>query len=165
MGLEKIDKYDENVIASAGAFGGGIASSGSVCGTLLGAVATVSALYSRGNLNQKENPRMWGLSHKLISEFDTLTEPFGGQNCRDIARIDWSDREAVKHYYSNPASSSKDCVKLVGDLAHALGVILEEEMAKTDSSYEQNPPSSSPPSDNSSPAIRGRFSSPPKYKS
>jgi len=47
VGLEKIEKYDENVIASIGAFGGGIASSGSVCGTLIGAVAAVSSLHSR----------------------------------------------------------------------------------------------------------------------
>ncbi len=162
MGLEKIKKYDENVIASSGAFGGGIASSGSVCGALLGAVATISALYSRGNLNQKENPRIWGVSHKVISKFNALTEPFGGQNCSDIARINWSDREATKRYYSAPESSRKDCIKLVGDLAHALGVILDKEMVKSGYSNKQPPSSSS--SNSSRPTIRGRFSSPNSIK-
>ena len=134
MGLEKIDKYDENVIAAVGAFGGGIASSGSVCGTLLGAVAAVSALHSRGNLQDKENPRMWGVSHKLIKQFQQLTEPFGGQNCSDIARVNWSDRDAVKEYYSNPDSRRKDCIRLVGDLAYRLGILLEKEMARQEKS-------------------------------
>ena len=130
MGLKKIDKYDENIIASAGAFAGGIASSGAVCGTLLGAVAAVSSLHSRGSLEEKENPRMWGVSNKLIREFNTLTEPYGGRNCRDIAKVNWSDRDAVKNYYSNPESTRKDCVQLVGDLAFFLGTILEKEMAR-----------------------------------
>ena len=130
MGLEKIEKYDENVIAAAGAFGGGIASSGSVCGTLLGAISAVSSLHSRGSLDDKENPRMWGASHKIIKQFDQLTEPYGGRNCSDIARINWSDRDEIKIYYSNPDSTRKDCIKLVGDLAYSLGVILEKEMSR-----------------------------------
>lgn len=134
MGLEKIDKYDENVIAAVGAYGGGIASSGSVCGTLLGAVAAVSALHSRGSLEDKENPRMWGVSNKLIKKFDQLTEPYGGQNCSDIARVNWSDRDAVKEYYSNPEGKRKDCIQLVGDLAYTLGVLLEKEMARQEKS-------------------------------
>ena len=130
MGLEKIEKYDENVIAAAGAFGGGIASSGSVCGTLLGAISAVSALHSRGSLEDKENPRMWGVSHKVIKQFDQLTEPYGGRNCSDIARINWSDRDEIKNFYSNPDSTRKDCIKLVGDLAYSLGIILGKEMSR-----------------------------------
>jgi len=130
VGLEKIEKYDENVIAAAGAFGGGIASSGSVCGTLLGAISAVSALHSRGSLEDKENPRMWGVSHKLIRQFDELIQPYGGRNCSNIARINWSDRDEVRNYYSNPDSTRKDCIKLVGDLAYSLGVILEKEISR-----------------------------------
>jgi C_GCAxxG_C_C family probable redox protein len=130
VGLEKIHKYDENVIASIGAFGGGIASSGSVCGALLGAVAAVSSLHSRGSLEEKENPRMWGASHNLIKQFYQLTEPYGGRNCRDIARVNWSDRNEVKNFYTDPESSRKDCIRLVGELAFTLGTILEKEMAR-----------------------------------
>ncbi len=134
MGQEKIDKTDEEVIKAVGAFGGGIASSGSVCGTLLGAVAVVSSLYSRGNLEDRENPRVWGLSHKLVRKFDTLVEPYGGPNCRDIARLDWHDRDAVKDYYSNPDSRRKYCIQLVGDFARILGELLEKEMARQEKS-------------------------------
>jgi len=130
VGLEKIGHYDENAIKAVGAFGGGIASSGSICGTLLGAIAAVSSLHSRGNLNDKENPRLWGVSNKLIREFDQLTEPFGGRNCCDIAKVNWSDREEVKEYYSNPDSQRKECIRLVGDFSFSLGKILEKELAK-----------------------------------
>ena len=73
---------------------------------------------------------MWGASHKVIKQFDLLTETYGGRNCRDIARVNWSDRDAIKNYYSNPDSTRKDCIKLVGDLAYSLGVILEKEMSR-----------------------------------
>ena len=117
MGLEKINQTDENVIKAMGAFGGGIASSGSICGTLLGAVAAISSLHSRGNLEDKENPRVWGVSSKLLKEFDQLTEVYGGSNCRDIARIDWSNRDQVQEYYSNPDSRRQHCIRIVGDFA------------------------------------------------
>ncbi len=132
MGLEKINQQDENVIKAVGAFGGGIASSGSTCGTLLGAVAAVSALHSRGSLEGKENPRMWGTGKRLVKAFDKLTEEFGGNTCREITLMEWTDREAVKDYYSNPDSRRKICIQLVGDLAFTLGEILEKEMARLD---------------------------------
>jgi len=130
VGLEKIEQNDENVIKAMGAFGGGIASSGSLCGTLLGAIAAISSLHSRGNLDDRENPRVWGVSNKLIKEFDKLTESYGGSNCRDIARIDWSNRDEVKEYYSNPDSRRKHCIRIIGDFAFTLGKILEKELEK-----------------------------------
>lgn len=129
MGLEKIEQKNEAAIKAVGAFGGGIASSGGVCGTLLGAVAAISSLHSRGNLDEKENPRVWGVSNKVINIFNQLTEQYGGSNCSNIARIDWKDRDAVKDFYSNPASSRKACIQLVGDCAYELGKILEKELA------------------------------------
>ncbi len=130
MGLEKIDLKDESMLKAVGLYGGGIASTGAVCGTLLGAVAAVSALHSRGSLEEKENPRMWGVGSKLVKEFDTLTEEFGGNTCRHITQLEWSDRDAVKEYYSNPDSRRKLCIKLVGDFAFILGNILEKEQKR-----------------------------------
>ncbi len=113
-----------------GALGGGVASSGNVCGILTGAVALISSLYSRGNLEEKDDPRMWRLSYKLFKQFETLTEPFGGINCRDIARLNWSDREATRDFYQNPESRRKICTQLVGEFAVKLGEILEQEHSK-----------------------------------
>jgi C_GCAxxG_C_C family probable redox protein len=127
---EKTDMLDESAVKAVGAFGGGIASSGSVCGILLGGVAMISSMYSRGNLAEKENPRIWALSKKFLKKFEEMTEPYGSMNCRDIARVDWRDREAVKEYYSNPDSSRKICEELVGDAAYILGELLEQEKAK-----------------------------------
>ena len=129
MGQEKIKRIDEAAVKAVGAFGGGIASSGNVCGILLGGVALISFIYSRGNLDEKENPRMWGLSKKFQQRFEELTEPYGGMNCRDIARVDWHDKTAVKNYYANPFSSRKICIKLVGEAAYILGELLEQEQA------------------------------------
>ena len=130
MGQEKISRIDESAVKAVGAFGGGIASSGSVCGILLGGVALISSIYSRGNLDEKENPRIWALSSKFLKKFEELTESYGGMDCRDIAGVDWKNREAVKEYYSNPDSNRKICSRLVGEAAAILGELLEQEEAR-----------------------------------
>lgn len=119
--------FNEAVIKAMGAFGGGIAGSGNVCGILSGGVALISSIYSRGNLEEKEDPRMWRLNYKLFKNFENLTESFGGINCRDIARVNWSDKEATLDFYRNPESSFKLCTQLVGDFAFALGELLDKD--------------------------------------
>lgn len=54
--------------------------------------------------------------------------PHGGIRCRDIARVDWRDPAAVKEYYSNPDSRFGVCAQLVGDIAAALGEIIDKEV-------------------------------------
>jgi C_GCAxxG_C_C family probable redox protein len=129
---EKTDMVDESAVKAVGAFGGGIASSGSVCGILLGGVAMVSSMYSRGNLDEKENPRIWALSSKFLKKFEELTESYGSMDCRDIAGVDWKNRDEVKEYYSNPDSKRRICIKLVGDAAFILGELLEREEARNE---------------------------------
>ncbi len=127
MGQEKANLVDAGVIKAVGAFGGGIAATSRVCGVLLGGVALISSIYSRSNIKEKENPRMWSLSYKFVKKFEELTQPFGGVDCRDIARVDWKNREATKEFYSNPESRRKFCIQLVGDAAYVLGELLEAE--------------------------------------
>ncbi len=126
MGQEKLGKHDEEVIKAMGAFGGGIASTGRTCGCLIGGVALISSLFSRGNVADKEDPQMWRLSYKLSKKFEDLCAPFGGTDCRQIAQVNWSDREAVKSFYRDPDSRRFLCARLVGDTAIALGEILEK---------------------------------------
>lgn len=126
MGQEKIGEIDENAVKALGAFGGGIASSGNVCGVLIGGIAAISSIYSRGNLDEKENPRLWSASSKFLKKFEELTSSFGSMNCRDIAQVDWKNKLEVKNYYINPMSSRKVCIKLVGDAAYALGELIEQ---------------------------------------
>lgn len=131
VGQEKMNRVNEEVIKSMGAFGGGIASSGKVCGALLGGVAFISSLYSRGNLDEKEHPNMWRLSHKLSKKFEDLTQEFGSVNCSDIARVNWADREQVNTFYNQPDSRHQYCMKVVADTAFALGEILEQAERET----------------------------------
>jgi len=130
VGQEKLNVVNEEAIKAVGAYGGGIASSGGVCGILLGGVALISSMYSRGNLDDKEDLRMWSLSRKFMREFEELAKPYGGTNCKDIALVDWQDRIAVKNFYINPLSTRKNCIKLVGETAYLLGKLLEQEVSK-----------------------------------
>ncbi|KPK27398.1 MAG: hypothetical protein AMJ61_05835 [Desulfobacterales bacterium SG8_35_2] len=122
---------DEATVKAVGAYGGGIASSGNVCGILLGGVAMISSMYSRGNLDEKENSRLWALSNKFLKKFEELAEPYGGMDCRDIAGVDWKNREEVREYYGNPDSRRKICIRLVGEAACILGELLEQEEARS----------------------------------
>ena len=70
---------------------------------------------------------MWSLSQKFVYDFEELTRHCDSTNCRDIAGVDWTDKHAVKDYYTNPDSSRSTCIKLVGDAAFALGMIIEKE--------------------------------------
>jgi C_GCAxxG_C_C family probable redox protein len=124
-GQEKMGAVNEEIIKAVGLFGGGISGTRRVCGALTGGIAFISSLYSRGNFDQKEDPMMWSLGHKFIAEFERLTGEFGGTDCRDIARVNWRDRDQVKDFYANPESRRKICIQLVGDTAHALGKLLE----------------------------------------
>ena len=130
MGQEKIGEIDETAVKALGAFGGGIASSGSVCGILIGGIAVISSIYSRGNLDEKENPRLWSVSSKFLKKFEELAKPLGGMNCRDIAKVDWKNRKEVRNYYSNPESNRKICIKLLGEAAYVLGELIEQKSKK-----------------------------------
>lgn len=122
--------YDDTAIKAVGAYGGGIAASGSVCGIILGGIAMISAIYSRASLEEKEDPRMWILSKKFMREFEKMAEDSGGITCQDIARVDWADREAVRAYYKDPEGRRKECIRLVGEAAYVLGELLEKEEAR-----------------------------------
>lgn len=122
---------NETVIKAMGAFGGGIASTGQLCGALLGGVALISSIYSKGSPQEKDDFRMWRSSYKLSKIFENLAEPYGGINCKDIARVDWRDKQAVKDFYNNPESRRRICAKLVGDVAYTLGEILDKDLERT----------------------------------
>ena len=130
MGQEKIGEINETTVKAMGAFGGGIVSSGNVCGILIGAIATISSIYSRGNLDEKEDPRTWTVNSKFLKRFEELTAPFGSMNCCDIAKVNWKNKMEAKNYYVNPLSSRKLCTKLVGDAAYELGELIDKEMEK-----------------------------------
>ncbi len=128
VGQEKMNMVNEEIVKAMGLFGGGISGSRRVCGALCGGIALISSLYSRGNLDGKEDARMFALGDKLIARFEDLTREHGGTDCKDIARTNWRDRDQVKHFYKDPDSRRKICIQLVGDTAYALGKLLEDEV-------------------------------------
>lgn len=129
MGQEELGIRNESVIQAMGLYGGGIAASGHTCGALLGAVAALSSVYSRGTLDGRENPIMWEVGGRMVKKFEELTAPHGGIRCQDIARVNWRDPEAVNDYYSSPESRRPICAQLVADVAEALGKLLDEQAA------------------------------------
>ena len=118
---------DDAAVRAVGAYGGGVAATGNVCGILLGAIAMISSIYSRASLEENEDPRMWAASKKFMKEFEEMTESSGGINCSDIARVNWSNKLAVRKYYKDPNSNRKECIRLVGEAAYVLGKLLEKE--------------------------------------
>lgn len=129
VGMEKLGISDPAVIKALGAFGGGIGGTGNICGTLVGAVSVIGSLYSRGSLEEMENPRMWAATKKIMKNFEELVAPHGGINCCQIARVDWMDRDQVKDFYKNPESRRHQCIAIVGETAKALGELLDQELA------------------------------------
>lgn len=127
VGMEKLGIADPSVIKALGAFGGGIGGTGNICGALVGAVSVIGSLYSRGSLEQKENPRMWAATKTIMKNFEALAAPHGGINCCQIARVDWMDRDQVKDFYRSPESRRQHCIAIVGETAKALGELLDRE--------------------------------------
>jgi C_GCAxxG_C_C family probable redox protein len=131
VGQEKLNMVNEEVVKALGLFGGGMAGTGRTCGALTGGLALISSVYSRGSLEGKEDPRMWSIGWKFIKKFEELSKEHDGTDCSDIAKMNWQDRDQVKDFYSNPESRRKICIKLVGDVAYALGELIEQEIQKT----------------------------------
>ncbi|MDX9835803.1 MAG: C-GCAxxG-C-C family protein [Desulfobulbus sp.] len=127
VGMEKLGVSDPAVIKALGAFGGGIGGTGNMCGALVGAVSVLGTLYSRGSLDEKENPRMWSATKTVMKNFEELTTECGGINCCQIARVNWMERDQVKDFYGNPESRRQHCIRVVGETAKALGELLEQE--------------------------------------
>ena len=74
---------------------------------------------------------MWLLSFKLSKAFAQMSEPYGGTDCADIARVEWRDKQEVKTFYGRPDSRRSICTELTGKLAQYLGELLEEVGADT----------------------------------
>lgn len=127
VGMEKLGIEAPEVIKALGSFGGGIGGTGNICGALVGATCVIGSLYSRGSLEEKENPRMWNATKLVLKEFQELTHQYGGINCSQIAKVDWMDREQVKGFYFADNSRRSHCMEVVGETARTLGLLLEKE--------------------------------------
>lgn len=125
-GQEKLGKGNDEVTRAMGAFGGGLGGSGEVCGALAGALAVIGLRHSRAHADEKENPRMWAETQEMVRRFrDEIVNQGGTIDCRDIAQVNWLDRDEVKAFYTG--DKVKNCIRIVGQTALVLGEMFEKE--------------------------------------
>ena len=69
-----------------------------------------------------EDRRMWLYTREFLRRFSQEIGE-GHILCRDIIRVDWTNREEVKAFYRG---KSQKCIDLVGKTARMLGVMMDE---------------------------------------
>ncbi len=107
-------------------FGGGMGSSGQICGTLSGALAVIGFTLGKTTPEGKDHKLMWKMSYQMVREFEKITKEYGGTNCSDIARINWKDMDQVKQFYKDPDSSRQNCAKVVKATSDYLYKLISE---------------------------------------
>ncbi|MDD4239795.1 MAG: C-GCAxxG-C-C family protein [Smithellaceae bacterium] len=126
VGREKLGRGHDDVIRAMGAFGGGLGGYGEVCGALAGALAVIGLRYSRAAAEEKENPKMWSDAQEMVRRFrDEIVGQGGTIACRDIARVDWTNRDEVRAFYRGELVQK--CIGIVGATADVLGELLERD--------------------------------------
>ena len=126
------DQPSDELMAAMAPFGGGMGSTGQICGTLSGALAVIGFTLGKTGPKGRDHKLMWKLSYKMVKKFEEITQPFGGSNCSDIARIDWQDHTAVKNFYKNPENGRKNCVQVIRETSNYLHTLLSAHFKRKD---------------------------------
>lgn len=107
------------------AMGGGIAGKGGPCGALTGGTALLGSILGRTGPGAKDDPMLWKACHVFYKRFDSeIADKHGGIDCKDIAGVDWGDREALKAFYTG--DGVKTCIENTGKAAKILGEVIEK---------------------------------------
>jgi len=105
-------------------FGGGLAAHGEVCGAVIGGLAVIGLKFGRPRSGNEADRRMWKYSSLFVKRFKE--EVTGGKLlCRDIAGVDWRDRDQTAEYYKG--EKFRSCQDLSGKTARIIGDLLEQE--------------------------------------
>lgn len=126
MGQEKTGRVNPAVIKAMGAYGGGVARSGRVCGILTGAVGMLASLYGSGDPQVRDNPKLRPLARCLVERFEELTSPYGGVDCLRIVGFDFNDLERRHWFHTAADSTRRRCESLICEMAVYLVELLEE---------------------------------------
>ena len=94
-------------------FGGGLGSTGGVCGTLAGALAVIGFTMGKTDVKERDHRLMWKLSYRMVKKFEEITAEYGGTNCADIAGVNWKDRQDVKDFYRDTQGRRQNCVRVI----------------------------------------------------
>jgi len=126
-GLFRQEPPSDELMAAMAPFGGGMGSSGQICGTLSGALAVIGYTLGKTSVKTRDHRMMWKLSYKMVKRFEKICQEFGGTDCSDIARLDWKDHAAVKQFYKGgPDSNRKNCYQVIRATALALHDLISE---------------------------------------
>jgi C_GCAxxG_C_C family probable redox protein len=103
-------------------FGGGLAAHGEVCGAVIGGLAVIGLKFGRPKSGKEADKQMWKTSSLFLERF--REEVTGGKLlCRDIAGVDWRDRDQTLDYYNG--GKFRSCQQLSGKTARIVGELLE----------------------------------------
>ena len=108
-----------------GAFGGGLGGNGEVCGAVVGALGVLGLRFGRGTEEEKEDPKISPYSKEIVQRFREIVKNHGGILCRDIAGVDWKDREQAKAFYKSDKIT--ECRRIVGGTALMVGELLDRD--------------------------------------
>ena len=111
-----------------GALGGGLGGNGEVCGAVVGALGVLGLRFGRGTEEEKEDPKMFPCAKEVLQRFREIVNNHEGILCREIAGVDWKDREQARAFYKSEKIT--ECLRIVGDTAHMVGGLLERESLK-----------------------------------
>jgi C_GCAxxG_C_C family probable redox protein len=109
-----------------GAFGGGLGGNGEVCGAAVGALGVIGLRFSRGREEEKEDSKIWAYAQETLRRFKDIVKDHGGVLCRDIAGVNWKDRDQAKAFYSG--DGVRECRRIVGETAYMVGELLERSL-------------------------------------
>ncbi len=126
VGAEKLGKEVPEVVAALAPFGGGLGSTGDVCGCLPGALAAIGLTMGKTRPDERDHRLMWKMSYKMVKGFHRITEEYGGHHCSDIARVNWKDPAEVKAFRKSPDSRRVHCLKVIGETTKAMLELLDQ---------------------------------------
>jgi C_GCAxxG_C_C family probable redox protein len=117
---------DSALVKSMTAFGGGMASSGGVCGALSGGIALLGSVLGNDDPDKRDDPLLWKACREYYARFESeVANDSGSANCRDITGIDdWMDRDKRRAFYKGEGVVK--CQGNTGKAARILGEVLEK---------------------------------------
>ena len=129
-GLKHCGLQEEGLIRSMAPLGGGIAASGGPCGALTGGVAFIGRLFGKPSPQQSDDKRMWKAAAEFYRRFENeVAGPYASVNCRDIAKVDWRNKEQAQKFYAGPGA--KECAQNTGKAARILGEVIDKYSAES----------------------------------
>ncbi len=116
----------EEVIKAGGAFGGGLAGHGEVCGVLIGALGILGLMFSRSKKEEKVDPRLWSCARGLMKHFrQNIVKAHGGITCREIVNVDWTNPDQIRSYYKGEHGKILECQRILADTLEYLEELIE----------------------------------------